>query len=194
MPRLLGVDIPNDKKVAVSLTYLYGVGSKTARALCHDAGIPPEKKARELAEDELGRLSALLERDFVVEGQLQHDILPVGAAVRVHDATLLDRRNIAVAVRRAPLEGPREERDVLQVLWKLRVHAEPRAVAPQHPRALRICTATRIHVIALQVAVRQHPLCRDVLGGVANGSAASGSRPSASSPSLSPSHGRVAGA
>ena len=74
MPRLLGVDIPNDKSTVVSLTYLYGVGPKTARALCHDAGITPDKKARELAEDELGRLSALLERDYVVEGQLRRQL------------------------------------------------------------------------------------------------------------------------
>ena len=71
MPRLLGVDIPNDKATVVSLTYLYGVGEKVARELCHKAGIDPRKKARELADDELGRLSALMERDYIVEGPLR---------------------------------------------------------------------------------------------------------------------------
>ena len=71
MPRLLGVDIPNDKTASISLTYLYGVGEKTSRELCHKAGVDPTKKARDLAEDELGRLAALLERDYVVEGQLR---------------------------------------------------------------------------------------------------------------------------
>jgi len=74
MPRLLGVDIPNDKPTVVSLTYLYGVGSKTARDLCHKAGVEPRKRARELAEDELGRLAALLERDYVVEGPLRRQV------------------------------------------------------------------------------------------------------------------------
>ena len=74
MPRLLGVDIPNDKPAAISLTYLYGVGDKTSRELCHKAGIEPSKKARELAEDELGRLAALLERDYVVEGPLRRQV------------------------------------------------------------------------------------------------------------------------
>ena len=74
MPRLLGVDIPNDKPAVISLTYLYGVGPKTARELCHKAGIQPEMKAREMAEDELGRLAALLERDYVVEGPLRRQI------------------------------------------------------------------------------------------------------------------------
>jgi small subunit ribosomal protein S13 len=71
MPRLLGVDIPNDKPTFVSLTYLYGVGPKVSRDLCFKAGIDPHKQARELAEDELGRLAALLERDYVVEGPLR---------------------------------------------------------------------------------------------------------------------------
>ncbi len=75
MPRILGVDIPNDRKTVVSLTYLYGVGDKTARELCQKAGIDPEKRARELAEDELGRLAALLERDYVVEGPLRRQIM-----------------------------------------------------------------------------------------------------------------------
>jgi len=74
MPRLLGVDIPNDKTAAISLTYLYGVGPKTARSLCHKAGIDPRRKARELADDELSRLAALLERDYVVEGPLRRQV------------------------------------------------------------------------------------------------------------------------
>jgi len=75
MPRLLGVDIPNDKAAAVSLTYLYGVGPSTARELCQKAGISPAIKARDLTEDELGRLSQLLERDYTVEGPLKRQVL-----------------------------------------------------------------------------------------------------------------------
>jgi len=71
MPRLLGVDIPNDRPTAVSLTYLYGVGPKIARTLCHQAGIDPHARARDLREDELARLAALLDKDYVVEGQLR---------------------------------------------------------------------------------------------------------------------------
>jgi small subunit ribosomal protein S13 len=74
MPRLLGVDIPNDKPTIVSLTYLYGVGRKTARELCHNAGVDPHRKARELADDELSRLAILLERDYTVEGPLRRQL------------------------------------------------------------------------------------------------------------------------
>jgi small subunit ribosomal protein S13 len=71
MPRLLGVDIPNDRPTRISLTYLYGVGPKIARDLCHKAGINPQVRARDLREDELARLAALLDKDYMVEGQLR---------------------------------------------------------------------------------------------------------------------------
>ena len=74
MPRLLGVDIPNDKPTLISLTYLYGVVDSTSRELCHKAGVDPQRKARELADDELSRLAALLERDYVVEGPLRRQL------------------------------------------------------------------------------------------------------------------------
>lgn len=71
MPRLLGVDIPNDKKTVVSLTYLYGVGPYVARELCLKAKLDPEKPARELDDAELGLLSGLLESEYTVEGPLR---------------------------------------------------------------------------------------------------------------------------
>jgi len=74
MPRLLGVDIPNDRPTGVALTYLYGVGQKTARELCHAAGVDPSVRARELREDELARLAAILDKDHVVEGQLRRQV------------------------------------------------------------------------------------------------------------------------
>ena len=74
MPRLLGVDIPSDRPTVISLTYLYGVGPKTARELCHKAGVNPQGRARELGEDEVARLAALLDKDYTVEGQLRRQV------------------------------------------------------------------------------------------------------------------------
>lgn len=71
MPRLLGVDIPNDKPTHISLRYLYGVGDRVALELCHKAGVDPQKRARELHEEELSRLAVLLEKDYTVEGPLR---------------------------------------------------------------------------------------------------------------------------
>ena len=67
----MGVDIPSEKKAVYSLQYLYGVGPRVARELCHKAGVDPLVPARDLHEDELARLAALLDKDYVVEGQLR---------------------------------------------------------------------------------------------------------------------------
>ena len=74
MPRLMGVDIPNDKQTLYSLQYLYGVGPQVAAELCRKANVDPKKHARDLSEDEIGRLSVLLERDYTVEGPLRRQV------------------------------------------------------------------------------------------------------------------------
>ena len=74
MPRLLGVDIPSNKPTWISLTYLYGVGAKISRDLCHKAGVDPQGRAKDLREDELARLAALLDKDYMVEGQLRRHV------------------------------------------------------------------------------------------------------------------------
>ena len=71
MPRLMGVDIPNDRATVISLTYIYGVGPKTARELCRKADVDPQRKARDLGEAELGLIGSILDNDYVVEGQLR---------------------------------------------------------------------------------------------------------------------------
>ena len=74
MPRLLGVDIPGNKPTIISLSYLYGVGPRIARELCFKAGVEPQGRAKDLHEDELARLAALLDKDYVVEGQLRRQV------------------------------------------------------------------------------------------------------------------------
>lgn len=74
MPRVLGVDIPNDRKAVISLTYLFGVGNQTARDICHKAGIDQDKRARDLTDEEVSRITAILERDYIVEGPLRRQV------------------------------------------------------------------------------------------------------------------------
>ena len=74
MPRLLGVDIPNDRKTVISLTYLFGVGQKTARDLCNKAAVEEDKKARDLTDEEISRITMILERDYIVEGPLRRQV------------------------------------------------------------------------------------------------------------------------
>ncbi|MDR1962872.1 MAG: 30S ribosomal protein S13 [Planctomycetaceae bacterium] len=74
MPRLLGVDIPNNRQIVISLTYLYGVGPATARELCRKAGVTPTLRAKDLGENDLAKLASLLDNDYTVEGQLRRQV------------------------------------------------------------------------------------------------------------------------
>ena len=74
MPRILGVDIPNDKRTVISLRYIYGIGPFLAAQLCERASVDPDKRARELTEDDLAKLATLLDNEYVVEGQLRRQV------------------------------------------------------------------------------------------------------------------------
>src|SRR3982750_2315317 len=74
MPRIAGVDIPLEKQIRISLRYLYGIGPVNAMEILKEAGIDPMKKARELNEDEVGRIVNIIDRSFVVEGALRRQI------------------------------------------------------------------------------------------------------------------------
>jgi small subunit ribosomal protein S13 len=73
MPRILGVDLPSDKATHIALRCLHGVGPTTSLHVCEQAGVDPLRKARELAEDEISRLAAILDRQYMVEGVLRRD-------------------------------------------------------------------------------------------------------------------------
>jgi ribosomal protein S13 len=62
MPRLIGVDIPNDKRIVIALTYIYGVGRHISEVALREAGIDQSKRARELTEEELTRLANIIEK------------------------------------------------------------------------------------------------------------------------------------
>jgi len=74
MPRILGVDIPNDKRAVISLRYIYGIGPFLSAQLCERAGVDPSKRAKDLTEDELAKLASLLDNEYVVEGQLRRQV------------------------------------------------------------------------------------------------------------------------
>lgn len=71
MPRIQGVDIPNDKPTYIALQYLYGVGDARAMEICFTLSLDAHWKARELSDDDLARISTLLDKEFMVEGQLR---------------------------------------------------------------------------------------------------------------------------
>ena len=74
MPRIMGVDIPGDKPTHVSLRYIYGVGPSLALKLCHQADVNPQRRAKELSDDEISRLAGILDKEYTVEGPLKRQV------------------------------------------------------------------------------------------------------------------------
>ena len=74
MPRIAGVDIPNDKRIEYALQYIYGVGPHLARLILKEAGIAEGVKASALTEDEVTRIAGVISRSYTVEGQLRRQV------------------------------------------------------------------------------------------------------------------------
>jgi small subunit ribosomal protein S13 len=73
MARIAGINIPLNKRVEVGLTYVYGIGRPSSNDLLRDAGISPDTYVRDLTDEEVGRLRDLIDRDYVVEGDLRRE-------------------------------------------------------------------------------------------------------------------------
>jgi small subunit ribosomal protein S13 len=74
MPRILGVDLPKEKRIGVSLSYLYGVGRPLATKILQEANISPEKPAKDLSEEEISRITAIIQKNYKAEGDLRREI------------------------------------------------------------------------------------------------------------------------
>ena len=74
MPRIAGVDIPADKPIWISLTYLFGVGRTNSRVILKEVGIDFQRRAKDLTEDELAKIIGVLDKGFLVEGALRRNI------------------------------------------------------------------------------------------------------------------------
>ena len=74
MPRILGVDLPKDKRIEAALPYLYGIGPKNARDILDKADISYDKRAKELTDDEVARIASIIQQDYMAEGDLRREI------------------------------------------------------------------------------------------------------------------------
>lgn len=74
MPRIVGVDVPNGKKISVGLTYIFGVGPFSARQILKEAQIEADVLGKDLSEDEISRITGVLDRSYVIEGQLRRQV------------------------------------------------------------------------------------------------------------------------
>lgn len=74
MARISGVDLPREKRVEIALTYIFGVGRSTARKILEVTGVNPDTRARNLTEDEIGRLRSYIDGKVKVEGDLRREV------------------------------------------------------------------------------------------------------------------------
>ena len=74
MARIAGVDIPNNKRIEIALTYIYGIGLKSAQDILAKTGIDPNTRAKDLTEAEVAKLRDVIEADYHVEGDLRREV------------------------------------------------------------------------------------------------------------------------
>jgi small subunit ribosomal protein S13 len=74
MARIAGVDIPREKRLEISLTYIYGIGPTTAKKLCAELGLDVNTKVSSLTEDEVNRIRAYVDANLTIEGDLRRDV------------------------------------------------------------------------------------------------------------------------
>ena len=74
MARIAGIDLPRTKRIEISLTYIYGIGRKSARAICEKANVDLDTRTERLSDGEVVRLREIIERDYKVEGDLRRDV------------------------------------------------------------------------------------------------------------------------
>jgi len=74
MARIAGVDVPNDKRVEIGLTYIYGIGRTRSNEILSRAGVNPDTRCKDLTETEVARLREVIDADYTVEGDLRREI------------------------------------------------------------------------------------------------------------------------
>lgn len=74
MARIAGTDLPRDKRVVVGLTYIFGIGHSTAKKITEICGVNPDTRIKDLTEDEVNKLREIIEKQFVVEGDLRREV------------------------------------------------------------------------------------------------------------------------
>ena len=74
MARIVGVDLPNEKRIEIGLTYIYGIGRVTANKILEATGINPDTRVRDLSEAETGKIREYIDKNLVVEGDLKREV------------------------------------------------------------------------------------------------------------------------
>ncbi len=74
MPRIIGIDVPDNKRLEIALTYIYGVGRKVSNQIIAKLGLNPNMRAHQLTQDDVARINNLLQAEYIVEGDLRRQV------------------------------------------------------------------------------------------------------------------------
>jgi len=74
MPRIIGVDVPKEKRTEIALTYIFGIGRMRSNKILEEAGVSPDKRAKELTDDEVSRITTTIQKHYKVEGDLRREV------------------------------------------------------------------------------------------------------------------------
>ncbi len=74
MPRIVGVDVPKNKRIEIALTYIFGVGRRLSGEILKEAGVDPDTRGKDLTEEEVGKIAAAIQKEYRVEGDLKREV------------------------------------------------------------------------------------------------------------------------
>ncbi len=74
MPRIVGVDVPKNKRIEIALTYIFGVGRHLSGEILKEAGVDPDTRGKDLTEEEVGKIAAVIQKEYRVEGDLKREV------------------------------------------------------------------------------------------------------------------------
>lgn len=132
MPRILGVDIPKEKRIEISLCYLYGIGLALSNKILKAVGVDPNKRAKNLTEEEVSKIAVFIQKEYKVEGDLRRDIsqnikrlMDIGSYRGMRHKKSLPVRGQRTRTNARTRKGPRRNVGIIKAR-----EAAPKPVAP----------------------------------------------------------------
>jgi len=115
MPRIVGIDLPKEKRIETALTYIHGIGASSANKILKAAGVNPDTRAKDLSEEEVSRLTSIIQKGYRIEGDLRREtignikrLIEVGAYKGIRHRRGLPVRGQRTQTNARTRKGPRK--------------------------------------------------------------------------------------
>ncbi len=138
MPRIAGIDLPKEKRVEIALGYIYGIGRSLSNKILAEAKINPDTRAKDLSEEEVSRITAIIQRDYKIEGDLKREVagnikrlMEIGSYRGIRHRKGLPVRGQRTSTNARTRKGPRRTAGVMRVV---KAKAAPAAAPAAKPK------------------------------------------------------------